>query len=133
MTLVENLDKLEKLLAVKDKLAEDTKKNNADIDNLKKTISDQMMDSEITGLKHGNFNYSLVDKVKYSKKAGNDEHFFTVLRENDLGSIIKETVNAQTLQGAIKNVVAENDGELPEEFAEVINVYEYLDINRRKA
>ena len=49
-----------------------------------------------------------------------------------VGDIIKETVNAQTLQGAMSNLAAENGDELPEEFAEVINVYEYLDIQKRK-
>ena len=32
----------------------------------------------------------------------------------------------------MSNLAAENDDELPEEFAEVINVYEYLDIAKRK-
>lgn len=132
MTLVENIDRFNELLTMKDELAEKTKANNKAIDNLKKTIADQMLEDEITGIKRGKFNYILQEKVKYSKKAGNDELFFDTLRENGLGDIIKETVNAQTLQSTIREVV-EEDGELPETLAEVINVYEYLDIGRRRA
>ena len=32
----------------------------------------------------------------------------------------------------MSNLAEENGGELPEEFGDVINVYEYLDIAKRK-
>lgn len=133
MTLFENLDELNRLLNEKDELKEKTKENSAAIDSLKKTIADQMLNDETTKVVRSGHSFTLQEKVKYSKKAGNDERFFETLRENDLGDLIKETVNAQTLQGAIKSIVEENSGELPEDLAEVINVYEYLDIGRRKA
>ena len=91
-----------------------------------------MLEEETTKITRSGFSYSLQEKVRYSKKAGCDNDLFDLLRENGLGDLIKETVNAQTLQGAMSNLAEENGGELPEEFGDVINVYEYLDIAKRK-
>ena len=49
-----------------------------------------------------------------------------------LGGIIKETVNAKTLQSAITAYVEEH-GELSEELAAVIRTYEFNDIGCRRA
>ena len=132
MTLLEKVDELKALLDEKDELKAKTTENNKAVEACKKDLSDMMLAEETTKVTRSGFSYSLQEKTRYSKKAGHDEELFELLRENGLGDIIKETVNAQTLQGAMSNLAAENDDELPEEFAEVINVYEYLDIQKRK-
>ena len=132
MTLLEKVDELKALLDEKDALKAKTTENNKAVEACKKDLSDMMLAEETTKVTRGGVSYSLQEKTRYSKKAGHDEELFELLRENGLGDIIKETVNAQTLQGAMSNLAAENDDELPEEFAEVINVYEYLDIQKRR-
>ena len=57
--------------------------------------------------------------------------FLIVLREQGLGEIIQETVNTRTLQSTVKNLVEET-GSLPEDLAEVLNVYDTYEIGRRK-
>lgn len=54
------------------------------------------------------------------------------LRDFGLGDLIKETVNAQSLQGAMSNLAAENDDQLPDEFQDCVNIYEFYDVTRRK-
>ena len=132
MTLLEKVDELKALLDEKDALKAKTTENNKAVEACKKDLADMMLAEETTKVTRAGFSYSLQEKTRYSKKAGHDEELFELLRENGLGDIIKETVNAQTLQGAMSNLAAENGDELPEEFAEVINVYEYLDIQKRK-
>lgn len=132
MTLLEKVDELKALLDEKDALKAKTTENNKAVEACKKDLADMMLAEETTKVTRSGFSYSLQEKTRYSKKAGHDEELFELLRENGLGDIIKETVNAQTLQGAMSNLAAENDDELPEEFAEVINVYEYLDIAKRR-
>ena len=132
MTLLEKVDELKALLDEKDALKAKTTENNKAVEACKKDRADMMLAEETTKVTRSGFSYSLQEKTRYSKKAGHDEELFELLRENGLGDIIKETVNAQTLQGAMSNLAAENGDELPEEFAEVINVYEYLDIQKRK-
>lgn len=132
MTLLEKVDELKALLDEKDELKAKTTENNKAVEACKKDLADMMLAEETTKVTRAGFSYSLLEKTRYSKKAGRDNELFELLRENGLGDIIKETVNAQTLQGAMSNLAAENDDVLPEEFAEVINVYEYLDIAKRK-
>lgn len=138
MKLTEMLGQYEELLNKKDALAKETKDNNAAIDKLKAEIAEMMIDEDIPSQGYGDYVYSLQDKVKYSKRGdaqlmekGLD--FFEVLREQGFGDIIKETVNANTLQSTMKAVADENDGELPPELDEIVSSYEMTDISRRKS
>lgn len=132
MTLLEKVDQLKQLLDEKDELKEKTTANNKALDECKKELSDMMLAEDTTKVTRGGFSYKLQEKTRYSKKAGCDAELFEKLQANGLGDLIKASVNAQTLQGAMSNLAAENDGVLPDEFADVINVYEFLDIVKRK-
>ena len=138
MKLTEMLGQYEELLDKKDQLAKDTKDNNAAIDKLKAEIAEMMIDEDIPSQGYGDYVYSLQDKVKYSKRGEAELQekgldFFEVLREQGFGDIIKETVNANTLQSTMKAVADENDGELPPELDEIVRSYEMTDISRRKS
>lgn len=131
------LDTYAELLSRKDSLAEQTKENNIAIERCRQELADMMATTETVKISRAGFSYTLSNKVRYSKKGGKDEELFALLNEYGLGSLIKQTVNAQTLQGAMTNLAAENIGEdgepqLPEEFADVISVFEFLDVTRRK-
>ena len=138
MKLTEMLAQYEVLLDKKDQLAQDTKDNNAAIDKLKAEIAETMIDEDIPSQGYGDYVYSLQDKIKYSKRGEAELQekgldFFEVLREQGFGDIIKETVNANTLQSTMKAVADENDGELPPELYEIVSSYEMTDISRRKS
>ena len=138
MKLTEMLAQYEELLDKKDQLAKDTKENNAAIDKLKAEIAETMIDEDIPSQGYGDYVYSLQDKIKYSKRGEAELQekgldFFEVLREQGFGDIIKETVNANTLQSTMKAVADENDGELPPELDEIVSSYEMTDISRRKS
>lgn len=136
MTLLEMIHEYQMLLEQKEILAETTKNTNQAIEDLKQEIAQQMIDDDCPKISSGGYTFSLSDKTIYSKKSEADLaaagiDFLDVLREQGLGDIIVETVNARTLQSTIKNLV-EEQGELPEELQEVINAYETYDIVRRK-
>lgn len=138
MKLTEMLAQYEVLLDKNDQLAQDTKDNNAAIDKLKAEIAETMIDEDIPSQGYGDYVYSLQDKIKYSKRGEAELQekgldFFEVLREQGFGDIIKETVNANTLQSTMKAVADENDGELPPELDEIVSSYEMTDISRRKS
>lgn len=138
MKLTEMLGQYEELLDKKDQLAKDTKDNNAAIDKLKAEIAETMIDEDIPSQGYGDYVYSLQDKIKYSKRGEAELQekgldFFEVLREQGFGDIIKETVNANTLQSTMKAVADENDGELHPELDEIVSSYEMTDISRRKS
>ena len=136
MTLLDMVRNYQSLLERKDALAEETKKNNAAIEAAKETISQQMVDDDVPSISTGGYKFSLQAKTIFSKKseadiAHTDTTFFDVLREEGLGDIIVEQVNARTLQSTMKDYVEEH-GELSEELAKVITTYETYDIGRRR-
>ncbi len=133
-----------KLLDRKDELEELTKENNAAKEELEKEIVQIMIDNEKPSTVVDGFNYSLKQETRYSKKSEeelqrlqNEEGivFYEVLREQGLGDIIKETVNANTLQSTMKALVEElpEGEEMPEELAKCLSIFPKMGVNKRKA
>lgn len=126
------------ILERKDELADLTKENNAAKEALEQEICQMMVDEEKPDTTVDGYKFSLQEKTIYSKLS--DEKlleknldFFSVLREQGLGDIIKEVVDSRTLNSTCKNIAEENDGEIPEELAEVLSVYSKMTLGRRKA
>lgn len=132
MSLMEQLDAYRALLDRKEQLAEATKENNRAIEAARDALASAMIDEETLQISREGYSYTLSPKTKYSKVAGQDEALKETLRSFGLGDLICETVNARSLQGAMSDLAEENDGELPEEFEELINVYTINDVTRRK-
>ena len=103
-----------------------------DIQQLKDELTAEMVQEEVTSISRGDFTYSLVSKTKFSKIAGKEEALFNVLRENGLGDLIQETVNAQRFNSAMNAEAENNEGELPEVYNELVNKYSFFDISKRK-
>lgn len=133
MKILEMIDNYKALLDKKDELEAATKENNGKIAEIKDALAQAMIDEEMPKISRNGFMYSLQDKTKYSKKGDIDEdEFFEALEVNGLGDIIKRTVNASTLNSAMNNLAAENDDELPDDFKEYINEYQFYDITKHK-
>lgn len=132
MDIITLIDEYKALLDVKDDLAEQTKENNKKIEDARNALSQAMIDAEMPKVSRNGFLYSLQDKTKYNKKAGDSEEFLEFLEAEGLGDIIKRTVDARTLSSTIGAVVEENDGELPEGYEDYISVYQYYDVSKCK-
>ena len=122
-----------RLLDKKDELAEAMRANNLELDRCRTQLADKMLAADLVKFSHDGYGFTAVAKTKYSKRAGADNELFRLLRTEGLGDLIKETVNANSLNAAMGELAEENDGELPEAFADVLNVYNYTDILRRKS
>lgn len=131
--LLDLLDTYQRMLDIKDELAERVKRNNAAVEQARNALAEAMVNAETPKITRGGYSYTLQEKTKYSTKAGMADALMEALREAGLGDLIKETVNAQSLQGAMRDQAEQNEGELPAEFAECVNAYSYLDIGRRRA
>lgn len=137
MTLDDKVRAYKELLDKKDELAEQTKLNNKAVEDLEQEIAQMMVDEEKPDTTVDGFKYSLQEKTIYSKigeeklmEMGVD--FFDVLREQGFEHLIVERVDSRTLNSAMNNLV-EEQGELPEELAECLNVYSQLKVSKRKA
>lgn len=136
MTLLDMVKDYQTLLETKDRLAAETKENNAAIEAAKERIAQQMVDDDISKISTGGYTFYLQNKTSYSKRSEEEltesgADYFGVLREEGLGDIIVETVNARTLQAAVSAYVEEH-GELSEALSSVIKSFEYNDVARRK-
>lgn len=135
-TIFSMIDKYKELLDEKAELDVKIKANNNEIKEMKKQLSQIMIDNECPKISRNGFVYSLQAKTRYSKKSAEalmekGVDFFEVLRQEGLGDLITETVNATSLSASLNNYIDEN-GELSEELNSVVNVYEYYDIGKRK-
>jgi len=135
--LTDLVKELRSLLDEKDAIAAQTTANDAAIGAKKQEIIQEMIDSDTDSTTVGGYTYSLQAKTKYSKigdeaLAGAGVDFLDTLRMEGFGHLIKETVNAQTLQGAMSNFVDEH-GELTDGLQSIIRVFEYNDIGCKKA
>lgn len=127
------IDEYKELMDEKDRLKDATTENNKDLEVTRRKLAQAMIDAESPKISRGGYLYSLQDKTKYNKIGDCDEDgFFKTLKEHGLEDIIKRTVNAQTLSGAIAGLVEENGGELPEDLEDYIKPYQYYDVAKRK-
>ena len=126
------------LMAEKDRLEAELTDVNKAIVTVKHRMAEAMVDDDCAATSVDGYNFKLASKTYYTKKSDADiaeagADYFTVLREEGLGDIIKPTVNARTLQSTIKAYMEEHD-ELSEGLAKIINVYtDDFEIERRKA
>lgn len=130
--ITEMVEAYKSLLDQKDEIEAKMKELNASIETAKAELVDAMLEEEVTSVTVDGYSYTVTPKTRYSKKAGADDELFEMLRDHGLGDLIKETVNAMTLQGAMSEEAKNNDGELPPEWDTVINTYSFNDITKRK-
>ena len=99
----------------------------------KNALIDAMLEEETTSIGRNGKKFSLVEKTKYSKRAGCEAELFELLRSQGMEDIITETVNANTLNATMNDIASDHDGTLPEVWDGCINSYAYTDISMRKA
>lgn len=136
MTLLSMVREYQGLLEKKEALSAQTKENNAAIEAAKAQIAQQMVEDDCPRISTGGYSFTLQEKVIYSKRSEGDlaeegVSFLDTLREEGLGDIIVEKVDPRTLQSTMRDYVDEH-GELSEELAKVVTVYETYDIGRRR-
>jgi hypothetical protein len=98
------------------KLVRDTTENLSDIKTQLQEMLDKIRqeiipntfkDNGITSLTVDGYRYTISQSMRASIKAGVKDAAFTWLRENDLGDLITETVNASTLSATARQMAAE--------------------------
>lgn len=138
------VDQYKELLDRKDELKEMTSENNKAIMAKRAELAQAMINAESPRISRNGFMYSLGEKIEYSKRGCDQEEFFEFLRDQGLGDIIKPTVNARTLNTAMKELIdvmkEEAEAEdpeipsdwVPEEFTPFISAYAFYDVAKRK-
>lgn len=123
------------LKAAKDKkkeLEDKTKAVNAEIDELDHQLSDAMAESECDNFTRNGSTFYLNSRLYASPEAGNRDALIEALKKNGFGTIVTETVNANTLSSFCKEQMAMNGDELPGWLSPVVKTFEKISVGIRK-
>lgn len=125
----------DKLKAAKDRKKEldaQVKEVNAEIEELDLALSDAMAEAELDRFSRNGNTFYLNTRLFASPAAGRKEELMQLLKDQGYGSIVVETVNANTLASFVKEQMAENNDEIPDWLSEVVSTFEKVSVGVRK-
>ncbi|MDR0531133.1 MAG: hypothetical protein LBG83_03595 [Oscillospiraceae bacterium] len=131
--MFELADELKALRDLKADLEAQLKDTNAKIDDTDYRLSEVMAEDEVQNFTRAGVMFCLTTKTRASASAGLKDDLFVALRENGLGDIITETVNANTLSSTVKGLIEENGDALPTWLDGLVNVFDKTTVSVRKA
>lgn len=126
-------DQLRAYREQKKELEDCVKALNAEIDALDAKLVQAMIDQETQSFNRAGKLFYIKTVTRASAKAGEQERLYQWLKDNGYGDLVKETVNAQTLTGFAKELLDDNNDQLPEVLADMVNIYEKQTVAMRKA
>jgi hypothetical protein len=125
-------DELKAAKDEKKELEAKTKEVNARIEELDRELSDAMADAECDKFTRNGSTFYLNSRLYASPAAGGRDALIHALKDNGYGSIVTETVNANTLASFCKEQMTANEDELPEWLSGVVNTFEKVTVGIRK-
>ena len=125
-------DELKAAKDEKKELEAKTKEVNARIEELDRELSDAMADAECDKFSRNGSTFYLNSRLYASPAAGGRDALIHALKDNGYGSIVTETVNANTLASFCKEQMTANEDELPEWLSGVVNTFEKVTVGIRK-
>ncbi len=135
MTNQEIFEMADKLKAAKDRKKEldaQIKDVNAEIDSLDLALSDAMAEAELERFSRNGSTFYLNTRLFASPAAGRKDDLMQTLKDQGYGSIVVETVNANTLASFVKEQMAANEDVLPEWLSDVVSTFEKVSVGVRK-
>lgn len=131
--MFELADKFKELRDKKQHLAEETKKNNAEIEETEYKLSLEMASSETQSFNRSGTLFYLCTKLYASAVKENKAELYEALKNEGYGSLITETVNANSLSAFVKEQMVDNDDVLPDWLEGKVNVFDKVTIGIRKS
>jgi ABC-type transporter Mla subunit MlaD len=131
--LFELADELKTLRDHKQALEAELKQVNADIDNTDWHLSNLMADTETQNFTRAGTMFCLTSTTRASATPDRKDELFDALREEGFGSMVYETVNANSLSAFVKEQMAENGDAIPEWLDGLVKVFEKTTVGVRKA
>ena len=95
-------------------------------------LAEFMTLNETPNFTHGGTSFSLKTSLKASAVSGKKEALYSSLKNAGYGDLVVETVNPSSLSAFVKEQISENENELPEWLAGLINIFEKNTVSTRK-
>ena len=131
--MFELADRLKELRERKAELADETKANNAEIEQAEYDLSQLMAQTETQSFQRAGTLFYLTTKTYASADKEHKDELFDALRNEGYGSLITETVNANSLSAFVKEQMSENDDVLPDWLEGKVNVFDKVTVGLRKS
>lgn len=131
--MFELADRLKGLKERKAELAEETKANNAEIEQAEFQLSQLMASTETQSFQRAGTLFYLTTKTYASANKEQKDELFKTLRSEGYGSLITENVNANSLSAFVKEQMADNDDILPDWLEGKVNVFDKVTVGIRKS
>lgn len=130
-TVFELADELKGLKEKKKTLDAQLKELNRTISDREAELARQMLTEELQSFQRGGNTFYLNTKTFISAAAGQKPKLVELLKQSPYADLIREDVNAQTLSAWARELL--ENGELPDEIRECLNIYEKQTVGIRKA
>ena len=131
--IFEMADRLKAAKELKRDLESQVKDVNAEIDTLNRDLSNAMTQEQLEKFSRNGSTFYLNSRLFASPASGMKDDLMQRLKDHGYGSIVTETVNANTLSSFVSEQAGANDDQIPDWLAEVLNVYEKVSVGIRKS
>lgn len=131
--IFEMADRLKELKTRKKELDEQSKSLGSEIDELDLQLSDAMAEAEVDKFSRNGSTFYLTSRLFASPLAGMKEEMIKALKENGYAAIVCESVNANTLSSTVKELMEQNNDELPRWLSDTVGTYEKVSVGIRKS
>jgi hypothetical protein len=131
-TVFELADQLKALKDQKAQMETKIKEINKGIDQAQSRLLQSMIDEEVGKFDRSGFTFYSSSRVHASVRAGCKPQIMEWLKQSPYRDLVKEDVNARTLESWAREFLSEND-ELPDEIQDWMHVFEKQTISIRKA
>jgi len=131
--IFEMADRLKTLQEQKKNLEEQTKALGAEIEELDELLSDAMTDAELDRFSRNGSTFYLKSRLFASPASGHKDEMMRALKENGYGSLVVETVNANTLASFIKEQREATGEDVPVWLGDTVRTYEKVSVGIRKS
>ena len=130
--IFEMADRLKALQEEKKSLEEQVKAIGAEIEELDMKLSDAMAETELERFSRNGATFYLRTRLFASPAAGRRDDMIAALKANGYGSLVTETVNANTLASFIKEQREVTGVDMPAWLGDTVNTHEKVSVGIRK-
>lgn len=129
--LLQLSDELRELRSKKSELEYEAKKVNGEIENVTTEMIDLMTTDELTSFNRNGTTFSLVTQEYPAPEPERKPELWEAMKEQGYEHLF--SINSQTLQATVKELISENDGVLPEWLDGLVKVAEKNSIRLTKS
>lgn len=131
--IFEMADRLKALQEEKKDLEAQTKALTVEIANLDEQLSDAMTEADLDRFSRNGSTFYLKSRLFASPASGRKDEMMKALKENGYGSLVVETVNANTLASFIKEQREVTGVDIPAWLGDTISTFEKVSVGIRKS